>query len=115
MVNMPQKITDSDLLHTLLLYHKHLCEETLHAMLECGNQQLRQDYQQSLQTSLAHHQQISELMTRKGYYRPLPAQPQETQAAAAEVQKILQASAAGAALGAGAMGGPQPGVRPQMS
>lgn len=93
MQNVPNKITDSDLLHALLLHHKHACEETLHAILECSDQQLRQDYMTSLETNLRHQQQISDLMTRKGYYRPLPASPQESQAAMAEVQKVLQASA----------------------
>lgn len=111
MQNVPNKITDSDLLHTLLLYHKHMCEEALHAMLECSNQQLRQDLQQSLQTTLNHQQQIGQLMQRKGYYRALPASQQEQQAAMTEVQKILQASAAGAG-GAGA-GQPLPGMQPQ--
>lgn len=90
MQGMPNKITDQDLYTVLLNEHKMMADMLVNAVLETGDQALRQDFQQSLTHVLDHHYQIWQQMHQKGYYQPLPASQQQVSQVQQEMQKMGQ-------------------------
>lgn len=102
MNQMPNRISDWDLMHTVLLLHKHELASIAMAMAETTHPQLLQEYQQSFGQVLQHQKAISQLMNQRGYYNPIQADPQALYAAAREVQTGLAQ--------VGGPGAPPPGV-----
>lgn len=90
MQGMPNKITDQDLYTTVLNEHKLMAAQLVNAVLEAGDKNLRQDFQQSLNNTLDHHYTIWQQMYQKGYYKPLPASQQAISQVQQEVQKMTQ-------------------------
>ena len=90
MQGMPNKITDQDLYTLLLNEHKLMASGLVNAVLEAGDQALRQDFQQALNHTLDHHYQIWQQMNQKGYYRPLPANQQAISQVQQDIQKMHQ-------------------------
>jgi spore coat protein CotF len=82
----PNKISDFDLMTELNQCIKQSASQLTTAILESSNPQVRQQMQSALQRSLQHHQQLSQLMTQKGYYKPLPADQQMLQVAQEQIE-----------------------------
>lgn len=106
MMQMPNQISDWDLMHTVLILHKHELTSLATAMAETSHPQLLQEFHQSFDLVLSHQKAIANLMQQRGYYNPIPADPQQMQMAAREIQHGL-AQVAGP-------GAPPPGMQPGM-
>lgn len=82
----PNKISDFDLMTELNQCIKQSASQLTSAILESSSPQVRQQMQSALQSTLQHHQQLSQLMTQKGYYKPLPADQTMLQVARDQVE-----------------------------
>lgn len=82
------KVADLDLMTQINQTLKQSAMQLTTAILESSNPQVRQHLQNTLQTCFQHHQQLSQLMTQKGYYQPLPATPQMLQTAREQVETV---------------------------
>lgn len=89
MNQMPNKISDWDLMNAALIMHKQELSSLATAIAEASNQQLQQDYMQSFHTVLNHQKQLFQLMQQRGFYQPMQASQQEIQAAAQNVNTAL--------------------------
>lgn len=111
MNQMPNRISDWDLMHQIDMMHKHEIDQLGHCIAEAVNPQLVQDYMQSFQTVVQHQKALWQIMNARGYYRPLPADAQQVQMATQEINKALaQVAGPGAppAGGPGMVTGAQP-------
>lgn len=86
MQNQPNKISDFDLMTELDVCYKQSAAQLTTAVLEASNPQLRQHLANALQHCFQQQYQLAQLMMQKGYYKPLPANPQMIELAAQQIQ-----------------------------
>jgi spore coat protein CotF len=83
-------ITDKDIANIILNQHKHEAATLTNFILECSNDQLREDAENALQQVFRHQKDIFDLMSQKGWYRVQPADAQQMARAQQEVSSIQQ-------------------------
>jgi len=71
------RLTERDYMQLLLNEHKHAATCLTHFVLECANEQLRQQCENALQDTFRHHKMIWNAMNQRQWYQPRMASPAE--------------------------------------
>jgi spore coat protein CotF len=72
-----QRLTDQDIAQCLLKDEKSICNMINSAILEAGNDNLRQDWVNCLQNSYRTQKKVFDAMNQKGWYQPAKADMQQ--------------------------------------
>lgn len=82
------RLTDKEIMQTLLNEHKLCASSLTNLILESSDQSLRNDCSGILDRTFRHQKNIFDLMMSKGWYTTQQASQQELTAAKQEVSKI---------------------------
>ncbi|MBM7854464.1 spore coat protein CotF [Desulfohalotomaculum tongense] len=77
MVQLMDQIRDKDLAFAMLNDLKSTCECITQKILETSNEQLRQSYLNVLHETFNEHKQLYNMMSQRGWYKPMMAKPDE--------------------------------------
>lgn len=99
MNQLPNKISDFDLMTELDNCCKQSAIQLTTGILEASNPQVRQQLLSALEHAFQQQYQLAQLMMQKGYYKPLPASVQMIETAGQQLQ-----------MATAQVGGPAPGA-----